>query len=162
MSFMLELKEFVATGAPTVVMTFMVFFIIVLLYGFVKGMHGMNFHALFVDEYKGRLSHTKYWANAAYLCAVVSFLTINLFYFKEAKEQIEILWLIFLGVVASNATISKLIGMKYKYSGRQEDQDEDTHDQSDRDYRKRVKDQDEGGSRGPSGGGVTVRVDNPD
>lgn len=114
MSFMLELKEFVAGGANTLVMGFMVAFIIALLVGFVKGMSGMDPKHLFTDGAGGRVSHTKYWANVAYLSATIAFLVINLFYFKEAKDQIEVLWLIFLGVVASNATISKFIGLKYK------------------------------------------------
>lgn len=113
MSFMLELREFIAGSASSLVIGFMVAFIIALFVGFVKGMSRIDPKHLFTDGTSGRISHTKYWANVAYLSATVAFLIINLFYFKEAKDQIEVLWLIFLGVVASNSSLSKFIGLKY-------------------------------------------------
>lgn len=113
MPFITELKDFVAGGANTVIIGFMAAFIIMLLWGFVKGVARMSMKDLFIDERSGHISHTKYWSNVAYLSATVAFLVLNLFYFKEIEKYVELLWIIYLGVVASSATISKLISYKY-------------------------------------------------
>lgn len=114
-AFWLELKNFVKDGSSAVVMCFMLIFIVVQMWVFIKGTLSINIKSLFQDDHTNKTSHVKYWANVAYLSATISFLTINLFYFKESVQYIEILWLIYLGVVASNATVSKLIS--YKYNG---------------------------------------------
>lgn len=93
-------------------MIFLIVFIIMLFWGFVKGTKGMRFSDLFVDHATKQVSHTKYWSNVAYLSATIAFLTLNLFFVDQIKGYIEVIWMIYLGVVASNAAFSKYVNNK--------------------------------------------------
>ena len=70
--------------------------------------HQMKFSDLFKDDGTGRLSHTKLWANVAYLSASIAFCWMS--YKGTATSEI---WLIYLGVLGINSAASKLIGLKY-------------------------------------------------
>jgi hypothetical protein len=67
---------------------------------------------LFKDETSNHLSHTKFWSNIAYFAATLAFLSLNLFS-TTIPDSLEMIWLIYLGVVASNAVASKWISYKY-------------------------------------------------
>lgn len=56
-----------------------------------------------------RISHTRFWSNVAYFVATITFIKLN---FTENNYIVE-LWLIYLGIIGGNASISKLISMKY-------------------------------------------------
>lgn len=68
----------------------------------------MKFSDLIRDASTGQLSHTKLWANVAYAAATVSFCWMN---FKGTASAD--IWFIYLGVVATSATASKVISMKF-------------------------------------------------
>jgi hypothetical protein len=68
---------------------------------------------LFKDETTDHLSHTKFWSNIAYFAATLAFLSLNLFS-ATIPDSLEMIWLIYLGVVASNAVASKWIRYKYE------------------------------------------------
>ena len=57
----------------------------------------------------GQASHTKFWANVAYLCATVCFVN---FEWTANEPHIE-LWLVYLGTVAGMASVSKLLSLRY-------------------------------------------------
>jgi hypothetical protein len=78
----------------------------------------MDMTELFKNEKTGLLSHTKFWSNVAYFAATLAFLNLNLFNSGAVSGVLEFIWVIYLGVVASNAIASKWIS--YKYSGDQE------------------------------------------
>ena len=83
-------------------------------FGFVKANGQLNLKELFVDAKTGHLSHTKYWSNIAYLTSTVAFIILNVFQIDKLDAgSITMLWLIYLGVVASSAMASKLISYKY-------------------------------------------------
>lgn len=63
---------------------------------------------LFIDPGTGQLSHTKIWANVAYLSATISFLFMT--YQGTATAEI---WFIYLGVLGTHSAASKLISLKY-------------------------------------------------
>jgi hypothetical protein len=67
---------------------------------------------LFRDEASSHLSHTKFWSNVAYFAATLAFLSLNLFS-TTTPDSFEMIWLIYLGVVASNAVANKWIKHKY-------------------------------------------------
>ena len=114
-SFWLEVKSILTTGMGTVIMTIMLVFIIILVIEFVNGSRKTNVQELFIDERSGKFSHTKYWSNVAYLVSTVVFLYMHMFLLDKIGDHIEMLWLIYLGVVAGNASVNKLIS--YKYGG---------------------------------------------
>lgn len=59
----------------------------------------------------GKISHTKFWANVAYFVATIAFVDIN---FKPSPpEYLVELWFVYLATVASNASISKFLSLKY-------------------------------------------------
>jgi uncharacterized membrane protein (Fun14 family) len=130
-------RTFIKDGSNTLVILFMLCFIISLMWVFIKGTLSINIKSLFIDEHTNKTSHVKYWANVAYLSATISFLSINLFFFKESSQYIEILWLIYLGVVASNATVSKLIS--YKYNGAVQQQQSSEYQYPPRRYQSTIK-----------------------
>lgn len=63
---------------------------------------------LITDAGTGQLSHTKLWANIAYLSATIAFL-YAVYSGKDAPD----IWLIYLGVVGASTTFSKLLSLKY-------------------------------------------------
>ncbi len=67
---------------------------------------------LFTSEGTNKISHTKFWANIAYFISAIAFIKLN--FIESFQPYLAEIWLIFLGVVASNASISKFISMKYK------------------------------------------------
>ncbi|WP_052494014.1 hypothetical protein [Nitrosospira sp. NpAV] len=72
------------------------------------------------DAGTGQLSHTKLWANVAYVTATVSFL--HLVFVCHVPPDADI-WLIYLGVVGSHCAVSKLISMRYRNGRRPDDLD---------------------------------------
>lgn len=111
--FFLEIKSMLSGGMGTAIMIIMLAFIIVLLVEFVKGSRKTDMRELFIDERSKHFSHTKYWSNVAYLVATVTFLYMHLYAIDKIADQLEMLWLIYLGVVAGNASVNKLISYKY-------------------------------------------------
>lgn len=55
----------------------------------------------------GKVSHTKFWSNIAYLTA--TFIVIKLTYMNQLTENY---FLFYLGVVASHASVSKMLGIR--------------------------------------------------
>lgn len=70
--------------------------------------HQVRFSDLFMDAGTGQLSHTKLWANVAYLSATFAFCWMS--YKGTATGEI---WLIYLGVLGIHGAASKLISLKY-------------------------------------------------
>ncbi len=56
----------------------------------------------------GRLSHTKIWANVAYLAATIGFIRAT-----WAGTDTYDIWLVYLGVVGGAVTASKFLSLKY-------------------------------------------------
>lgn len=113
LSIWLEIKDTLTTSMGAVIMTIMMLFIIALVVEFINGSRKTSYKDLFVDERSGQFSHTKYWSNVAYLVATVVFLYLHMFMIDKIASQLEMLWLIYLGVVAGNASVNKLISYKY-------------------------------------------------
>lgn len=65
---------------------------------------------LYSSDGSGKVSHTKFWANVAYFVSTIAFLKIN--FDHTQTHLIPEIWLIYLGVVASNASVSKWIAVK--------------------------------------------------
>ena len=66
---------------------------------------------LFESTGTGKISHTKFWANVAYFVSTIAFVDIN---FKPSPpEYLVELWFVYLATVASNASISKFLSLKY-------------------------------------------------
>jgi hypothetical protein len=74
----------------------------------------MDMTELYKNEVNNRLSHTKFWSNVAYFAATVAFLSLNLFNSGSTSGVLEAVWVIYLGVVASNAVASKWISHRYR------------------------------------------------
>lgn len=55
----------------------------------------------------GKVSHTKFWSNIAYCTA--TFVIIKLTYMNQLTENY---FLFYLGVVASHASVSKMLGIR--------------------------------------------------
>lgn len=68
----------------------------------------MKITDLIKDAGTSQLSHTKLWANIAYLSATIAFCWMS--YKGTATAEI---WLIYLGVLGIHGAASKLIGLKY-------------------------------------------------
>jgi hypothetical protein len=64
----------------------------------------MNLKQLVTNE-SGALSHSKIWANIAYLAGTVKFILI--------PDPSADIWMAYLGIVGSASVASKLIQMKY-------------------------------------------------
>jgi len=92
---------------------FLIIFTVVLFSIFAKGIKDVNLGDLFRTEITNTTSHTKFWGNVSYFAATVSFLAINLLFFREFQQNIEIIWLIYLSVVSGNNIASKWISYKY-------------------------------------------------
>lgn len=63
------------------------------------------------DAGTGQLSHTKLWANIAYIVATAAFLQLA---FACDKTPDADIWLIYLGVIGSHCAVSKLVSMRYR------------------------------------------------
>lgn len=68
----------------------------------------MKFIDLITDAGTGMISHTKLWANIAYLAATLAFAYMA--YKNTATAEI---WLIYLASIGASATLSKLLSLKY-------------------------------------------------
>lgn len=71
----------------------------------------MKCSSLITDAGTGQLSHTKIWANIAYIVATVAFL--RQVFFAPVPPDADI-WLIYLGVIGSHCAVSKLISLRYR------------------------------------------------
>lgn len=91
---------------------FAALFMIMVLRVFVKGLRGLDFGELFRGDVKKELSLTKFWTNIAYFTATVAFIG-KIFMTPGTSETDNILWLIYLGGVGSNAIAAKWLGLKY-------------------------------------------------
>lgn len=76
-----------------------------------NGLRKLDLRYLFTSEGTGEVSSTKFWTNIAYLVATVAFLAINIF--APGAGSLEMVWLIYLGVVASQASVSKMLSLKF-------------------------------------------------
>lgn len=86
--------------------------IIMVLHVFVKGLKGLDFGDMFRGDVKQEVSLTKFWTNIAYFTATVAFIG-KIFMSPGTTEADNILWLIYLGGVGSNAIAAKWLGLKY-------------------------------------------------
>lgn len=112
---------------------FVTIFLLVLTYILFKSLRKINVADLFVESSTNKISHTKFWSNIAYFASTIAFLSLNLFSEQASSGGMEIIWLIYLGVVASNAVASKWIS--YKYSGNTSNNNEQQNEE--RQYRTR-------------------------
>ena len=114
---------------------FVCIFLLALTFVLFKSLKKFNMADLFVENTTNKLSHTKFWSNIAYFAATIAFLSLNLFSTHTDSGGMEIISLIYLGVVASNAVASKWIA--YKYTNKTEPEIRHRDDRSHRldDYR---------------------------
>ncbi len=96
---------------------FVCIFLLALTYILFKSLKKFNMADLFIENSTNKISHTKFWSNIAYFASTIAFLSLNLFSNQASQAGMEIIWLIYLGVVASNTVASKWIS--YKYTGNQ-------------------------------------------
>ena len=96
----------------TVEFVFSSLLIVGLTIALIKGMWGLSYSTMFNSEGDtDKVSYTKFWANIAYFVATISFIRLN---FSESdKSYMPELWLIFLGVVGSNAVVAKWLALRY-------------------------------------------------
>lgn len=80
-----------------------------------NGLRKLDLSHLFTSESTGQISSTKFWTNISYFVATVAFLTVNIF--APGAASLEMIWLIYLGVVASSASVSKLLALRFKGGG---------------------------------------------
>ena len=120
---MLELAAILPHLFPIVGAVFSFMFMTVVIFILIKGIRGINVTDLF--EFKGEASLSKFWQNVAYAAATIAFLAINISG-NLSGSSLEIVWLIYLGVVASNAVLSKWISVKYNRT--EDKQDENRYD----------------------------------
>ena len=92
--------------------TFAVVFVTILTIILLKGIGTINVSDLFRSSGDGGTSLTKFWQNIAYMAATIAFLAVNIAG-GIPGASIEIIWVIYLGVVASNAVLSKWLSLKY-------------------------------------------------
>jgi len=59
-----------------------------------------------VTNVEGKVSHSKFWCNIAYLAGTIKFIMI--------PAPTADLWMVYLGVVGGASLASKFISMKYK------------------------------------------------
>lgn len=102
---------------------FAAIFLIALLVVLLRGARTINARELFSSAADGGTSITKFWQNVAYAAATVAFLAINITG-NVAGASLEVIWLIYLAVVASNAVLSKWISVKYNRTEERKTDDE--------------------------------------
>ena len=107
---MLELASILPHLFPIVGAVFSFLFMTVVVFILIKGIRGIRVADLF--EFSGEASLSKFWQNVAYAAATIAFLAVNISG-NLTGGTLEIVWLIYLGVVASNAVLSKWISVKY-------------------------------------------------
>ena len=84
---------------------------VILIAVFATALKNIQLAELFESIGTGKISHTKFWANVAYFVATIAFVDIN---FKPSPpEYLVELWFVYLATVASNASISKFLSLKY-------------------------------------------------
>ena len=106
------LKLVIENGMIILAGIFMSFVMIVTSLLMFKGLRKLDLSHLFTSEGSGVVSSTKLWSNIAYFTATVAFLSINLF--APGTASLEMIWLVYLGTVASSALGSKMLALKYK------------------------------------------------
>ena len=105
--------KFLITNAFLVVgSAFAALFMIMVLRVFVKGMRGLDWTELFRGDVKKEISLTKFWTNIAYFTATVAFVG-KVFLSQGTTDADNMLWMIYLGGVGSNAIAAKWLGLKY-------------------------------------------------
>jgi hypothetical protein len=107
---MLELAAILPHLFPVVGAVFSFLFMTVVVFILIKGIRGIRVADLF--EFGGEASLSKFWQNVAYAAATIAFLAVNISG-NLTGGTLEVVWLIYLGVVASNAVLSKWISVKY-------------------------------------------------
>lgn len=85
---------------------------IILAFILLKAIHGLDLSEMFESHGSGKISHTKFWSNVAYLVGTISFIKIN--FSEHPPEYLPELWLFFLGVIGGNSAVSKWISLKYQ------------------------------------------------
>lgn len=98
----------IGAAASITLFGFVVFVILI------KTLLKLDLTQLFLSEPGGGVSHTKFWGNIAYFVATIAFFVANLVLYDHFKDNLEILWLIYLSVVASNNVANKFIAYKFK------------------------------------------------
>lgn len=114
---------------PLVGAGFAVVFIVILMIILLKGIRSINVNDLFQSSGDGGTSLTKFWQNVAYMAATIAFLAVNISAGAGAGiagASIEMIWVIYLGIVASNAVLSKWISVKYNRTEERESNGEYT------------------------------------
>nr|DAS11101.1 MAG TPA: Protein of unknown function (DUF2644) [Caudoviricetes sp.] len=95
---------------------------VILAFILLKAIHGLDLAEMFESHGSGKISHTKFWSNVAYLVGTISFIKIN--FSEHPPEYLPELWLFFLGVIGGNSAVSKWISLKYQNNkGRYDDDD---------------------------------------
>ena len=92
---------------------------IILAFILLKAIHGLDLSEMFESHGSGKISHTKFWSNVAYLVGTISFIKIN--FSEHPPEYLPELWLFFLGVIGGNSAVSKWISLKYANNKRDDD-----------------------------------------
>lgn len=85
---------------------------VILAFILLKAIHGLDLSEMFESHGSGKISHTKFWSNVAYLVGTISFIKIN--FSEHPPEYLPELWLFFLGVIGGNSAVSKWISLKYQ------------------------------------------------
>ena len=124
----INFSHLVANSFNIISSTFLSLFLVILFVVMLKAGRKMDMTELFKNEKTGQLSHTKFWSNVAYFAATLAFLSLNLFSSGAISGTLEFIWIIYLGVVASNAVASKWIS--HKYNGSQENRQPEYEDRS--------------------------------
>lgn len=106
------LKFMVSNAFLVVGACFASVFMIVVLHVFVKSLKGLDWSEMFKGDVGREVSLTKFWTNIAYFTATVAFVG-KVFMTQGTSDTENMLWLIYLGGVGSNAIASKWLGLKY-------------------------------------------------
>jgi hypothetical protein len=89
-------------------------FLIPVVVMFFKAMlFSFNAGDLIKDDATGKVSHSKLWANIAYLASTIAFLHINLHSSTDSVESTGFIWFVYLSVVAGNSVANKWLTLKY-------------------------------------------------
>lgn len=112
----MSITELVITNIfPLLSAIFLILFIIVFSFMFIKALKNIDLSDLLTHEGTKVASHSKLWSSVAYFAATISFLAMNIIPGIAAQGgSLELIWMIYLGIVASNAVASKWISMKYR------------------------------------------------
>lgn len=84
---------------------------------FIRAISKVDLTNLFKRDGTDEISSTKFWTNVAYCAATMAFLAMSLLNSSSNNlDSQSVIWLIYLGVVASNAVASKWMSLKYNSS----------------------------------------------